>query len=76
MVKFWRPAVNESLSCVFQVQTEGGVSAAESDPQVEMGEVNQQLGALERRGVELEDNLRGCKNGTLKHPLLTHTYFR
>ena len=52
--------------CVFrvarQVQTDQNVST--ENLQVEMRELNKHLEAMEQRGVELERNLRDCKNGS------------
>lgn len=52
-------------SCVvLQVQTDQYVST--EDLQVEMGQLDKHLEALEQKGVELERNLRACKNGANK----------
>lgn len=42
-------------------------TASTENLQVELGELNKQLEALEQRGVEIEKNLRECKNGTCKY---------
>lgn len=44
-----------------QVQADQYVST--EDLQVEMGQLDKHLEALEQKGVELERNLRDCKNG-------------
>lgn len=45
-----------------QVQSDQNVST--KDLQAQMRELEKHLEALEHRGVELEGNLRGCKDGS------------
>lgn len=45
-----------------QVQTDQNIST--ENLQVEMRELDKHLEAMEQRGVELERNLRDCKNGS------------
>lgn len=45
-----------------QVQSDQNVST--KDLQAQMRELEKHLEALEHRGVELERNLRGCKDGS------------
>lgn len=51
-----------TLFVVWQVQADQYVPT--EDLQVEMGQVDKHLEALEQKGVELERNLRDCKNGS------------
>ncbi|XP_075940380.1 MICAL-like protein 1 isoform X2 [Anarhichas minor] len=52
-----------------KVQTDQDVST--EDLQVEMRELEKHLDALEQRGVELEENLRDCKNDEEEEQMLT-----
>ncbi|XP_026201536.1 MICAL-like protein 1 isoform X2 [Anabas testudineus] len=51
-----------------KVQTDQTISTG--DLQVELGELNKQLEALEQRGVELERNLRECRNDKAEQMLM------
>ncbi|KAF3700501.1 MICAL-like protein 1 [Channa argus] len=55
-----------------KVQTDHSVSPG--DLQVEMGELDKQLEALEQRGVELEKKLRNCKNDKEEMQMLTEWF--